>query len=205
MNTVIENEVRMAKLERSFYLQESSITVAEQLLGKVLYTEFDGERTAGIITETEAYMGEMDKASHAFGGRRTARVEPMYGLGGYSYVYLCYGIHHLFNVVTNMPGIPHAVLIRAIHPFDGTETMARRRSPARPTTSGPGTLSQAMGIRTEHTAVDLCGDLIWIEDQRIKVPTKEVEVGPRIGVDYAGADALLPYRFLIQPNKLQLP
>ncbi len=129
----------------------------------------------------------------------------MYGMGGYSYVYLCYGIHHLFNVVTNMPGIAHAVLLRGIHPYEGIEIMAQRRSPAKLTTLGPGTLSQALGIRTSHTATDLCGDLIWIEDRGIKIRIKDVSSGPRIGVDYAGADALLPYRFIIEPSKLQIP
>ncbi len=192
----------LRKIERDLYLQENVVSVARQLIGKVLYSMIDGELTAGIITETEAYAGEKDRASHAFGGKRTARNSPMYGIGGYSYVYLCYGIHHLFNIVTNMPGIPHAVLVRAIHPIAGLDVMAKRRAPAKPTTSGPGTLTQALGIRTIHTALDLCGDLIWLEDHGIKVKDEDVIAGPRIGVDYAGADALLPYRFLVQPSRL---
>lgn len=193
------------KIERNFYLQENVVSVARQLIGKVLYSMIDGERTAGIITETEAYAGENDKASHAFGGKKTARNAPMFGIGGYSYVYLCYGIHHLFNIVTNMPGIPQAVLIRGIHPIEGIEVMTKRRAPAKPTTAGPGTLTQAMGIKTTHTAIDLCGDLIWLEDHGIKVKDEDVRIGPRIGVDYAGADALLPYRFLVQPSRLIIP
>lgn len=195
----------MAKLDRSFYLQHDVVSVARQLLGKVLFTSIDDVITAGIITETEAYAGEMDKASHAFGGRRTQRNEPMYGLGGYSYVYLCYGIHHLFNVVTNLPGVAQAVLIRGIHPYEGIGTMAKRRAPAKPTTAGPGTLTQALGIRTIHTALDLCGDQIWIEDRGVTVRDRDVMVGPRIGVDYAGKDAFLPYRFLVQPSQLKIP
>ncbi len=195
----------LKKIERDLYLQENVVSVARQLIGKVLYSMIDGELTAGIITETEAYAGEKDRASHAFGGKRTSRNAPMYGIGGYSYVYLCYGIHHLFNIVTNMPGIPHAVLVRGIHPIVGLDVMAERRSPAKPTTAGPGTLTQAMGIRTIHTALDLCGDLIWLEDHGIKVKDEDVTVGPRIGVDYAGADALLPYRFLVRPSQLKIP
>src|SRR5436189_2434033 len=98
------------KLHRSFYTRPDVVRIARDLLGKVLVTEFDGRRTAGMITETEAYAGVKDKASHAFGGRRTRRNEPMYGIGGTAYVYLCYGVHHLFNVVTNTEDVPHAVL-----------------------------------------------------------------------------------------------
>ncbi len=192
-------------LERSFYLQDDVVSVAKQLLGKVLFTHFDGHLTAGVITETEAYRGHIDRASHAYGGRRTARNEPMYGMGGHSYVYLCYGIHHLFNVVTNQPGTPHAVLVRAVHPYMGIEKMAERRAPAKPTTGGPGTLSQALGIRTHHTGLDLCGEMIWIEDHGIRFPGPSLQIGPRIGVDYAGEDALLPYRFVIPPSQLIIP
>jgi DNA-3-methyladenine glycosylase len=190
------------KLERSFYQQEDVVVLAQRLLGKVLVTEIGGVRTSGIIMETEAYAGERDRASHAFGGRRTKRVEPMYGPGGHAYVYLCYGIHHLFNVVTNEAGVPHAVLVRGIVPVEGRSMMAARRAPAKPTTAGPGTLSQALGIHSRHSGIDLCGDTIWIEDRSIRVPSSAVIRGPRIGVDYAGADALLPYRFLVPPSQL---
>jgi DNA-3-methyladenine glycosylase len=192
-------------LERSFYLQENVVNVAQQLLGKVLFTNIDGTVTAGIITETEAYAGQIDRASHAHGGRRTARNEPMYGMGGHAYVYLCYGIHHLFNVVTNKPRDPHAVLVRAVHPYIGMEKMAERRAPAAPTTAGPGTLSQALGIRTTHSGQDLCGDVIWIEDRGIRFPKKALKIGPRVGIDYAGEDALLPYRFIVPPSQLIIP
>jgi len=187
------------KLDRSFYTRPNVVHIARELLGKVLVTEIGGERTAGTISETEAYAGSIDRASHAFGGRRTQRNEPMYGIGGTAYVYLCYGIHHLFNVVTNVAGFPHAVLIRAVHPIEGIDTIADRRSPAPCTTGGPGTLSQALGIRTIHSGLDLCGDTIWIEDRGHLVPKRSVLIGPRIGVEYAGDDALLPYRFRIAP------
>ncbi|MEO8588508.1 MAG: DNA-3-methyladenine glycosylase [Flavobacteriales bacterium] len=187
------------KLDSSFYTRANVVRIARDLLGKVLVTELDGSRTTGIITETEAYAGVKDRASHAYTGKRTGRNAPMYARGGTAYVYLCYGVHHLFNVVTNLEDIPHAVLIRAIRPLEGTEIMARRRSPAAATTGGPGTLSQALGIRTVHSGLDLEGDVIWIEDHGLTIPKRRVIIGPRVGVDYAGDDALLPYRFRIAP------
>ncbi len=190
----------MKPLPRSFYTRSDVLVVARELLGKVLITEFDGVRTAGIISETEAYAGVNDRASHAHGGKRTARNEPMYARGGTTYVYLCYGIHHLFNVVTNHAGIPHAVLVRAILPVEGRAVMAARRKVQRPTTGGPGTLTQALGIRTRHSGGDLLQGPITIEDRGLCVPDDALSIGPRIGVDYAGADALLPYRFRIAPS-----
>ena len=193
----------MPKLKRSFYLRDDVVVVARELLGKVLVTRFDGKVTSGIICETEAYAGVIDRASHAFGGRRTARNEMMYRKGGTSYVYLCYGIHHLFNVVTHSAGTPHAVLIRAIHPLEGIEFMRTRRGGgARLSTGGPGTLTQALGIRTAHNGTDLLSDTIHIEERSITVPDRIVVAGPRIGVDYAGDDALLPYRFRFDPRSL---
>lgn len=192
----------MGKLPRSFYLRDDVVTIARELLGKVLVSDIDGVRTAGVITETEAYAGTIDRASHAFGGRRTARTEVMYGRGGIAYVYLCYGIHHLFNVVTNASDTPHAVLVRAMHPVEGIDVMKERRRQERLTTGGPGTVSQALGIRTMHTGTDLLGTILRIEDRGITVPAAAIITGPRIGVDYAGEDALLPYRFHFDPRLL---
>ncbi len=191
-------------LVRTFYQQEDVLLIARSLLGKVIVTEIDGELTSGYILETEAYAGIKDRASHAFGGRRTARTETMYGRGGTSYVYLCYGIHCLFNVVTNVEGTPHAVLVRALRPLHGIEVMRKRRAPNRFTTHGPGTLSQALGIRMEHNATDLVNGNIRIEDHGVVVPSKAVIISPRIGVDYAGADSLLPYRFRIASSHASL-
>lgn len=193
----------MSKLPRSYYTGGDVVAIARDLLGKVLVTDFDGVLTAGIICETEAYAGAGDRASHAYAFRRTPRNEVMYGEGGTAYVYLCYGIHHLFNVVTNAADIPHAVLIRAIHPVDGIDVMrARRGNGARFSTGGPGTLTQALGIRTTHNGTDLLSDTLFVEDRSIVVPSGVVVTGPRIGVDYAGADALLPYRFHFNPRLL---
>lgn len=190
----------MAKLKRPYYYQEDVVLVAKDLLGKVLFTRINGDLTAGIITETEAYAGVNDKASHAFGGRRTARNEIMYGKGGMAYVYLCYGIHHLFNVVTNQEDVPHAVLVRALKPIEGIETILKRRKQkalAKNTSGGPGTISQALGITTKLNGEDLTGKTIWLQDEGIKVFSKDIIAGPRIGVDYAGEDAKLPYRFIL--------
>jgi DNA-3-methyladenine glycosylase len=192
------------KLPASFYTRPDVVRIARELLGKYLFTFIDGIYTGGIITETEAYNGETDRASHAFGGRRTARTEIMYATGGTAYVYLCYGIHSLFNVVTNKKNIPHAILVRAIYPTEGIEQMRiRRRKPKSKIEElciGPGTVSQALGIHFSHTGKSLSGNEIWIEDKALKIPDNKVITGPRVGVDYAGKDALLPYRFRVLHN-----
>ena len=193
----------MSTLPRSFYERPDTLAIARALIGKVLVTQIEGERTTAAITETEAYLGAEDRASHAFGGKITPRNKVMYGEAGHAYVYLCYGIHHLFNVVTNAAGVAHAVLIRAVLPLEGLEVMRQRRNMAKLTTGGPGTLTRALGITTAHTGTDLLGPLIFIEDQAIVVPQHAIVEGPRIGVEYAGTDALLPYRFHISPSILK--
>jgi DNA-3-methyladenine glycosylase len=193
---------KFKKLPDSFYQGADVIKIARELLGKVLVTNFNEQLTSCIITETEAYNGVTDKASHAYGGRRTDRTEVMYASGGIAYVYLCYGIHHLFNIVTNKENVPHAVLIRAILPLEGLDIMMQRRNKNKVDKKfavGPGTVSQALGIHTRHTGLSLSGNDIWIEDRKIKADTSKIRTTPRIGVDYAGSDALLPYRFLLEP------
>ncbi|MBA3603271.1 MAG: DNA-3-methyladenine glycosylase [Parachlamydiaceae bacterium] len=188
----------MNVLPDSFYRNESVLEVSQQLLGKFLCTYIDGELTSGMITETEAYQGPEDRASHAYRNRRTKRTEVMFKAGGVSYVYLCYGIHSLFNVITNVEGIPHAVLIRAIKPVEGIECMLRRRKKAKfnaKLTSGPGALAQALGINVAHSGLSLRGPQIWIEDRGVRIEAKNIVASPRIGVDYAAEDALLPWRF----------
>ena len=195
------------KLPRSFYTRDDVILVAKELLGKYLITRFDGNLTGGVITETEAYAGIIDRASHAYGGRRTARTEIMYSEGGTAYVYLCYGIHSLFNVVTNIKDIPHAVLIRAIHPTHGIKKMLTRRNMAeqkKNLAAGPGTASQALGIHYSHSGLSLSGNEIWIEDKGIIVNQKDIKKSKRIGVDYAGEHAHWLYRFEIDAKKLNL-
>lgn len=192
-----------SKLTKDFYLQTDVVSVAKQLLGKSLCTKIEGKTCKAIITETEAYNGIIDKASHAYGNRNTPRTSTLYLKGGVAYIYLCYGIHHLFNVVTHSESIPHAVLIRAIQPVSGIEHMMRRRNRTKLDqllSSGPGTLSQALGIKTSYNGEHLTGNKIWIEDAPI-IPKKDIVVSTRIGVDYAAEDALLPYRFYIKGNK----
>lgn len=192
------------KLPLSYYLNQDVIFLAKDLLGKVLFTQIEGQITAGVIIETEAYFGEIDKASHAYGGRRTNRTEIMYSEGGVSYVYLCYGIHHLFNIVTSVKGQPHAVLIRAIEPLIGTEIMELRRNmPISKSTisSGPGSAAKALGIDNTFNQKDLGGEEIWVEDHSIKYTDDQIVASPRVGVAYAQEDAFLPWRFFVKGNK----
>ena len=188
------------KVPPEFYVRDDVVLISRELLGKVLCTKINGLVTKAIITETEAYAGIDDKASHAYGGRRTRRTEPMYGRGGTAYIYLCYGIHHLFNVVTNIAGTPHAVLIRAGKPREGSDVMQKRRKKERidkTLLAGPGSLAQALGITTNLTGTSLLGNRIWIEEQRIPLDAKAVIAGPRIGVNYAAEDAKRAYRFRV--------
>ena len=179
------------------------VRIARQLLGKVLVTELEGGRTSGRIVEVEAYNGVVDRASHAWSGRRTRRTEVMYREGGTAYVYLIYGIHHLFNVVTNKKDIPHAVLVRALEPLEGIPLMLKRTGKVKADhslTRGPGNLSRAMGLATLHTGYSLYEGEIYIGDDDHRVRPAEIVATPRIGVDYAGQDALLPYRFFVKGN-----
>lgn len=174
--------------------------IAKELLGKHLMTSFGGNITGGIIVETEAYEGAKDRASHAYHNRRTARTEVMYARGGCAYVYLCYGIHSLFNIVTNLEDIPHAILVRGIIPVTGIELMKQRtgRREIQPDSGiGPGKVSSLLGIHYSHSGLSLTGDQIWVEDKGFTIGGHQVITGPRIGVSYAGMDALLPYRFRV--------
>jgi len=192
------------KLQYSYYQNRDVLYLAKDLLGKVLFTQINGQVTAGIIVETEAYYGVTDKASHAYGGRRTNRNETMYSEGGVSYVYLCYGIHYLFNVVSSVEGEPHAILIRGIEPLIGKEIIELRRkmSVTNPSiSSGPGSAAKALGIDKSFNEKDLTGEEIWIEDHGTQYQADQVASTSRIGVAYAKEDALLPWRFFIKNNK----
>ncbi len=194
---------KLNRLGIDFYQRKDVVKVARELLGKVLVTQFKDKVTAARIVETEAYNGITDKASHAYNNRRTARTEIMYAEGGAAYVYLCYGIHHLFNVVTNLEGIPHAVLIRAGEPLVGMAHMLVRTNKAMADftiTRGPGNFSKAMGVSTIYSGKHLLGDEMFIGDDGFRVKKKDIVVTARIGVDYAQEDALLPYRFFLANN-----
>ena len=189
-------------VDKSFYEGDDVVKISKELLGKFLCTLIDGELTTGMIVETEAYRAPNDKASHAWNCRRTNRNEMMYAEGGVCYVYSCYGMHSLFNIVTNKKNIPHAILIRAIEPCEGIETMARRRGvpgDKRELTSGPGKLSQALGITTAHNGLDLQQPPIWVEEREIS--TFDIVETTRIGIDYAGEHALLPWRFYVNGSR----
>lgn len=191
-------------ISSDFFSSNDVVSIARSLIGKWLITEHDGERTSGIIVETEAYSGTNDKACHANNKKRTPRTATMFLPGGHTYVYLCYGLHHLFNIVTNVEGEPDAVLIRAIQPMEGVERMASRRNlPGNSIrlTKGPACLSQALGINQTYNALNLAdGKTIWLEDRQDWPKDWTIAQTTRIGVDYAGEDALKLWRFFVQDN-----
>lgn len=194
----------MAFLPARFFQGPDVQAIARDLLGAMLYCRTEGVLTGGRIVETEAYEGVTDRASHAYGGRRTDRTEIMYGPGGRAYVYLCYGIHHLFNVVTNVQGTPHAVLIRALEPVEGIAHMQARMGKPQAITqlcAGPGKLCKALGISLDHQGKILTPTQgIWMEPALQAVAAEHLGIGTRVGVAYAGEDAFLPYRYWIKDH-----
>jgi DNA-3-methyladenine glycosylase len=193
----------MKKLSRSFYKRRDVVTIAKELLGKIVVTNIDGTRTSGRIVETEAYVAFTDKASHSFGGRRTAKNEHMYSHGATSYIYICYGIHQMLNIVTNEKDIPDAILIRALEPMEGIEEMLKRTGKAQldnSLTRGPGNVGKALGLFKHHSGVSLMDDTIALYEDKFEMADEAIGSSKRIGVDYAGDDALLPYRFYIKGN-----
>jgi DNA-3-methyladenine glycosylase len=194
-----------SKLPREFYARSNVLTVARELLGKLLVVPTSrGKRVSGIIVEAEAYRGPQDRAAHSYGGRRTKRTEPMYGIGGTAYVFFVYGMYYQFNVVTNAADTPHAVLIRALEPVEGIELMRKRREaqPAQPDhnlTNGPGKLCIALGIDRKLDGADLLGNKVWLEDAK-RIPRSQIASGPRIGIDYAQEWKDKPWRFWIKDN-----
>ncbi len=193
----------MKKLPKEFYQRQNVLAIAKELLGKILVSENEGKVTSGRIVEVEAYAGIHDKASHASGGRRTERNRVMYAPGGLAYIYLCYGIHHLFNVVTSGENTPHAILIRALEPLEGMDIMLKRTGkqiPDNTLTRGPGNLSKALNLHVSQSGISLCSREIFIADDGFVYNRKQIASSPRIGVDYAGEDALLPYRYYVKGN-----
>jgi DNA-3-methyladenine glycosylase len=191
------------KLPQSYYLDRDVVAISKDLLGKYIFTCIDDELTGGFIVETEAYNGAIDKASHAYGNRRTKRTEVMFQQGGIAYVYLCYGIHEMLNVVTSTEGHAQAILIRAIEPTEGIETILLRRHMEKikqNIAAGPGSVAKALGIDRRLNGISLQSDELWIEDRGLNFSDEQVAAVPRIGVAYAGQDALLPYRFYVKGN-----
>lgn len=194
---------RMNKLAPEFYNRPDVVKIAKELIGKIIVTAFNGIITSGRIVETEAYAGVIDRASHAWAGRRTRRTEIMYSPGGTAYVYFIYGIHNMFNIVTGKKDVPHAILVRAIEPMQGVQVMLERtgKSVADYTlTKGPGNVAKALGITTQHTGWDLQSKELYIAEDGYRVPKKDIIKTPRIGVDYAGEDAKLLYRFILKSS-----
>jgi len=190
------------KIGREFYLRQNTITIARELLGKLLVVPAEsGERVSGMIVETEAYMGETDKAAHSYAGRRTKRTETMYAAGGMVYIFFIYGMYYQFNIVTGPQEHPHAILIRAVEPIEGIEVMRERRGEMKDgnLTSGPGKLCIAMGIDSSVNGEDLLGERVWLEDLR-KFGRTKIAAGKRIGIDYAQEDAEKPWRFWVNDN-----
>ena len=190
------------KLTDSFYRRTNVVKIACELLGKVLFTNVNGIITAGMIVETEAYSWK-EKGCHAYGAKKTNRNAVMFERGGHTYVYLCYGMHYLFNIVTNETNIPEAVLIRAVQPVHGIDEMLIRRGNLKNEfhlTSGPGKLTKALGIDRKLNGKFLMGNEVWVEDAGNRVSPRDIVKSPRIGIDYAGEDARLPWRFTLSGN-----
>ncbi len=192
------------KLSLNFYKRKDVVQIALDLLGKILVTNFDGVTTSGRVVEAEAYVAHIDKASHAFAGRRTLRNDHMYAHAGTAYVYICYGMHQMFNVVTNEKDIPDAVLIRAIEPIEGIDIMLQRTGKPKldfTLTKGPGNVGKALGIFKKHSGLHLLDDEIYLVDDGIKLKENEIGISKRIGVESAFPDSELPYRFYVRGNR----
>ena len=194
-------------IPREFYNRDS-IVVAKELLGKILVHEIGGKKISAKIVETEAYMGVNDKAAHSYGGRRTERVEVMYGDAGFAYVFLVYGLHCCFNIVTGEKDVPQAVLIRALEPLSNIEEMSNHRfkktyatlttPQSKALTNGPGKLCSALAISREHNGIDLCGNKLYLVDsdnENFSIVTTK-----RVGIDYAMEAKDYPWRFYIKDN-----
>jgi DNA-3-methyladenine glycosylase len=194
----------MKKVPLSFYDRKDVIQIAKELLGKILVTNFDGVITSGRIVETEAYVGIVDKASHSFGGRRTARNEHMYAAAGTAYVYICYGMHQMMNIVTNKKEIPDAVLIRALEPLEGIDIMLQRTGKSfldYTLTRGPGNVGKALGIFKHHSGSFLLDNEIYLLNDNYTITNEAIGISRRIGVEGAGEHSLLPYRFYVKGNR----
>ena len=194
----------MKKLPLSFYKRKDVVLIAKELIGKIIITSFDEGITSGRIVETEAYVAITDKASHSYNGKRTARNEHMYQNAGTAYVYICYGLHQMMNIVTNDKNIPDAILIRAVEPLQGIDIMLQRtgkKTLDKTLTRGPGNVAKALGIYKHHSGKYLLDNEIYLTDDATKIADEAIGISARIGIESAGADALLPYRFYVKGNK----
>ncbi len=193
----------ITKLPPEFYRQEDVVLVARQLLGKHVYSLIDGQLTGGIIVETEAYKGPEDRGSHAYNGKRTPRNEMMYAAGGLAYMYICYGIHDMLNIVTGLAGTSHAALIRAIEPIEGVDVMRTRRHLFNRDIrlcQGPGALAKAMGLTKIHNGIDLQDNVIWLEDHGLMYTDDRIVSSARVGMNFDGPFKTIPWRFYVKGN-----
>lgn len=190
----------MQILARAYYLEES-LQLAPKLLGKILVHELPEGTVKARIVETEAYMGEIDKAAHTYGGRRTPRTAVQFQAGGLAYVYLIYGMYSCMNIVAAPPERPHCVLLRALEPLEGIEIMQRRRKVQLPTQlcSGPGKLCDAMGIDRSCNGLDLSQSKLYLQDAPLH-DGEEIEADVRINIGYAEEARDFPWRFFIKEN-----
>lgn len=192
------------RLPLTFYQQEDVVSVASQLLGKYVYSQIDGKITGGIIVETEAYRGPDDRGSHAYDDKKTARNQMMYQAGGLAYMYICYGIHDMLNIVTGAEGMSHAVLIRALQPQTGLGEMRIRRNifdEDKRLCQGPGALTKALGLIKLHNGYDLQGDVIWLEDKGLTYNENDIIASPRVGMNFDGPYKTIPWRFYVKGNQ----
>lgn len=195
------------KLDRDFYKRDT-LTVAKELLGKIIVHKVDNQIYKGIIVETEGYLGINDKACHSYGGKRTKKIETMYGKAGLAYVYIIYGIYNCFNITTVDEGIPEAVLIRGVEPISNINIIAKNRFnkkynelssyERKNITNGPGKFAMAFEIDRSHDGIDLTEDSIYILDNDMEIDIVETT---RIGIDYGEEARFFNYRFYIKDNK----
>ncbi|OAQ38223.1 3-methyladenine DNA glycosylase [Pedobacter psychrophilus] len=190
------------KLIQSFYDSDDTLKMAKDLIGHFLYTNLDGNITGGMIVETEAYMGVTDSSCHTFNNRKTNRNATMYCQGGVIYMYVCYGIHDMLNIVTGSEGDSQVILIRAIEPLTGIEIMKERRGdvPLKRLTKGPGSLAKALGLKRIHDGISLTEDKVWIEDQGFKVEPENIIETARIGLGCPEPYFSIPWRFFLKGN-----
>lgn len=191
------------RLPVEFYRQGDVVSIARHLLGKHVYTFIDRKLTGGIIVETEAYRGPDDRGSHAYENKKTPRNEIMYKAGGLAYMYICYGIHDMLNIVTGAEGLSHAALIRAIEPLEGLDMMRLRRGLFGKDfrlCQGPGSLAKAMGLNKQHNGTDLQGNLLWLTDEGVTYTDEQVVAAPRVGMNFEGPYKTIPWRFYVKGN-----
>lgn len=206
----------MARLSREFY-DGDTVEIAQRLLGKYLVRRLDGELLVGRITETEAYVGRCDKACHAYGYKKTPRTSTLFMEPGHAYIYFIYGMYHCLNFVTESEGEPAAVLIRAIQPVAGVDTMHRLRFGDAPMTAyrrknfsnGPGKLCKALYLSSSENKMDLTGDTLFVCDSLADIGLPETPLpageilrcGPRVGIDYAEEARDFPWRFWLEKEE----